>query len=387
MDQWYRSVISGERAGAWPAILRFYFEVLSWGYGVVIAVRNLLFDWGIRKQVKLPVPVISVGNITTGGTGKTPTVIMLVKELQKLGRNPAVLTRGYGAPKLADGTRGKSDEVMVIEHECPGVPVVVNGDRVAGGREAIAKFGADVLVLDDGFQHRRLARDLNIVLVDATEPMGIPGLIPRGTWREPPHNLKRANMIMLTRCEQVSPELADLAAGLLTQWVSARSIFQQRTAVTGLHDAQGNPVPLVAGADGVTPGTLEVNGGAGGGTWGGGGGRRVVAFAGIGNPQGFLHTVRSLGMQVVAGCWFDDHHQYRMPGDFEDLARGTRERGIEAWVTTLKDWVKMSNKPLPAGAAPVWHVRIEAMLGGHEQELLRSSLATLQGDPQITANS
>ena len=221
MDQWYRSVISGERAGAWPAILRFGFEVMSWGYGVGVGVRNALFDWKVLKEVRLPVPVISVGNITTGGTGKTPTVIMLVKELQKLGRKPAVLTRGYGAPKLAGGLRGKSDEVMVIEHECPGVPVVVNGDRVAGGREAIEKHGADVLVMDDGFQHRRLARDLNIVLVDATEPMGIPGLLPRGTWREPPHNLKRANMIMLTRCEQVSPELADLAAGLLTQWVSA----------------------------------------------------------------------------------------------------------------------------------------------------------------------
>jgi tetraacyldisaccharide 4'-kinase len=339
---------------------------------VVVGVRNLLFDWGIKKEVRLVdkegkrVPVISVGNITTGGTGKTPTVFLLVKELTKMGRKPAVLTRGYGAPKQTDGKgegRGKSDEVMVIESECPGVPVVVNGDRVAGGQEAIEKHGADVLVVDDGFQHRHLARDLNIVLVDATEPMGIPGLLPRGTWREPPYNLKRANMIMLTRCEQVNAELAELAelaGGLLTQWVNPRAIFQQRTAVTGVYDAQDNPVPLVA-------------------SLGGTGGYRVAAFAGIGNPGGFLRTVQSLGMNVAVGCWFDDHHRYQVSKDFEGLAKASGERKLDAWVTTMKDWVKLKGQAMPAGAPPVWHVRIEARLTEHEQELLRARLGTLGG--------
>ncbi len=366
MEQWYRSVISGERVGAGSALLRLGLEAVAAGYGLVVGTRNLSFDWGLRQQVQLTdhtgkkIPVISVGNITTGGTGKTPTVIMLVKELQKMGRRPAVLTRGYAAPKLPDGTRGKADEVLVIENECPGVPVVVNGDRVAGGRVAIENHDADVLVVDDGFQHRRLARDLNIVLVDATEPLGIPGLLPRGTWREPPHNLKRANMIMLTRCEQVSPELADRAAGLLTQWVSPRAIFQQRTAVTGVYDADGNPVPLVA-------------------SLGGAGGYRVAAIAGIGNPHGFLHTVQSLGMYVATGCWFDDHHRYRAPDDFRSLARLSAERGLEAWVTTFKDWVKLRGQPMPAGAPPIWHVRIEARLSHHEHELLRARLGTLDG--------
>ncbi len=109
MEQWYRSIISGERAGAFPAILRFVLEVLSWGYALIIYVRNFLYDVGVFKQVRLPVPVISVGNITTGGTGKTPTVILVAIELQNLGRKPAVRTRGYGARK-----GGKSDEVMFI---------------------------------------------------------------------------------------------------------------------------------------------------------------------------------------------------------------------------------------------------------------------------------
>jgi len=365
MDHWYRTVISGERFGAPSALLRFAFEILSWIYGLGVGIRNALFDYGIRKETRLPVPVISVGNITTGGTGKTPTVIMLAKELQRMGRKPAILTRGYGAPKLPDGTRGKSDEVMVIEHECPGVPVIVNGDRVAGGRQAIAKHGADVLLIDDGFQHRHLARDLNIVLVDATEPMGIPGLLPRGTWREPPHNLKRANMIMLTRCEQVAPDLAELAATLLTQWVSPRSIFQQRTAITGLYDESGNPVPLVAGLAAESS-------------------RRVAAFAGIGNPNGFLHTVQSLGLHVAAGFWFDDHHNYQLPHDFQKLLEGTKDRNLTAWVTTLKDWVKLATLRKPPGTPPIWHVRIEARLQAHEHELLRSKLTIL---PNATSTS
>jgi tetraacyldisaccharide 4'-kinase len=204
-----------------------------------------------------------------------------------------------------------------------------------------------------------LARDLNIVLIDATEPMGIPGVIPRGTWREPPYNLKRANVIMLTRCEQVSDQLADLAAGLLTQWVSPRSIFQQRTTITGLYDEAGNPVPLIAGVSG---------------------GRRVIAFAGIGNPTGFLHTVRSLGMQVSLSCWFDDHHNYDVDTDFRALEKASRDRRIDAWITTLKDWVKIRGEaaPEPGGSRPpIWHVRIESRLRPHEQELLRARLAAL----------
>jgi tetraacyldisaccharide 4'-kinase len=292
-------------------------------------------------------------------------------ELQRMGGRPAVVTRGYGAAKLPDGTRGKSDEVMVIESECPGVPVIVNGDRVAGGREAIAKHNADILVIDDGFQHRRIARDINIVLVDATEPLGIPGVLPRGTWREPPYNLKRANMIMLTRCEQVNAELANLAGGLLTQWVSPRAIFQQRTNVTGLYDASANPVALVAGGAGPASGTVA-----------GSRPRRVVSFAGIGNPNGFLHTVRSMGMEVVAGCWFDDHHRYHLPNDLDSIAKATEARQIEAWVTTLKDWVKLREKLNSNRGAedwpPIWHVRIEARLSAHETELLKSRLGTLR---------
>lgn len=340
MEHYYRSIISGERAGVIPALLRFTFAAASLLYGTLIRLRNLAYDLRLLKTHRLPVPVISVGNITTGGTGKTPTVIMICKELQRLGRKPAVLTRGYGAAKGQ-----QPDEVLVIRHECPGVPVIVNPDRVAGGREAVAKHAADTLVLDDGFQHRRLHRDLDIVLVDATEPLGVPGVLPRGTWREPPAGLARAHVLMLTRCEQVQQQLADFAAGLLTQWVAPRRIFQQHTHVLGIHDAQGRTVPLL--------------------------GQTVIAFAGIGNPGGFLHTVQSLGLKVSAACWFADHHNYT-PADFAPLQTLSDQRPIDAWVTTLKDAVKLAGIPLPR---PLWTVRIESQIHGHASEVFRDTLA------------
>lgn len=341
MEQWYKRTISGEAAGLIPAVVRAVLTIASWPYGLAMRARNWAYDAGRIRVVRLPVPVISVGNMTIGGTGKTPTVIMMVRDLVAMGRKPAVLTRGYGAVGGA-----LADEVQVIQRECPGVPVVVNGDRVAGGQEAISKFGADVLVLDDGFQHRRLYRDVNIVLVDATNPMGVPGIIPRGSWREPPRAMARATHIMLTRCEQVAPELVELAAGLLAQWVKPRNIFEQRTRVIGVFDATGRPV--VAN------------------------GQHVLVFAGVGNPEGFLNTVRSTGLIPSSGCWFDDHHNYHRDVDFQRMHELTAARSLDAWVTTVKDWVKIKDFKTPV---PIWHVRIESRIEGVQSSLWHGVLA------------
>ncbi len=341
MQQWYNRVITGEAVGVIPAILRWVLSVCSMIYGQIAQWRNIAYDLGWKRIIRMPVPVISVGNITTGGTGKTPTVIMIAKCLAEAGLKPAILTRGYGAKK---GER--SDEVMVMEQECPGIPVVINPDRIAGGKEAIARHKADVLILDDGFQHRRLARDLDIVLIDATSPLGVPGMLPRGAWREGPASLSRAHQIILTRCEQVSPELSDLAAGLLTQWVNPRRIYKQVTQVVGVFDQTGNPVPSRD--------------------------KTVLAFAGIANPDGFVRTLSDLGMHVSAGCWFDDHHRYAPELDFPEMLKLTAERHPAAWVTTTKDWVKLRNFNPPV---PLWQVRIAARITGVAGELWRQSLA------------
>ncbi len=340
MEQWYKRIISGEAAGLVPALVRYVLAAVALFYGLSVRLRNMAYDAGWKKVIKLPVPVISVGNLTTGGTGKTPTVIMIVQDLIKLGRRPAVLTRGYKAPQ-----NGVSDEVLVIQEECPGVPVLINRDRVAGGRQAIEKFGADVLILDDGYQHRRLARDLNLLLVDATSPMGIPGLLPAGSWREPPTGMRRADAIMLTRCEQVTPELADMAAGLLAEWRSPRVIFQQHTHVVGLFDAQGQRVSLIPD--------------------------RVLAFAGIANPEGFVRTLESMRMNVARGCWYGDHHQYDASRDTARLNDIAQSCNVSALVTTLKDWVKLRGTE---SKLPIYHVRIACHVAGPEAETWKEKL-------------
>ena len=341
MEQWYKRVISGEAAGLVPALARYILAFVAVFYGLAVRIRSAAFDHHWRKIEKLPVPVISVGNLTTGGTGKTPTVIMIVQELIKLGKHPAVLTRGYKAPQ-----GGMADEVLVIQEECPGIPVIINANRVAGGREAIEKHGADVLVLDDGYQYRRLARDMNLLLVDATSPMGIPGLVPRGSWREPPAAMARADIIMLTRCEQVPRELADMAAGLLAEWRSPRAIFQQHTSVTGLFDAQGHRVTLRDA--------------------------RAVAFAGIANPDGFVRTLESMGLNVVSGCWFGDHHQYNIAEDMPKLVKVAKSCAVPVLITTLKDWVKLRSA---ATTVPILHVRIACSIAGPEAQIWRETLA------------
>ena len=341
MQQWYTRVITGEAAGVIPAALRWVLSIVAIVYGQIVHWRNIAYDRGWKRISRVPVPVISVGNVTTGGTGKTPTVIMIARCLTEAGLKPAILTRGYGAKK---GER--SDEVMVMEQECPGVPVVINPDRIAGGREAISRFQANVLILDDGFQHRRLGRDLDIVLIDATSPLGVPGMFPRGSWRERPASLSRAHQIILTRCEQVSGELTDLAAGLLTQWINPRRIYKQVTEVVGVFDQNGNPVQVR--------------------------GQRVLAFAGIANPDGFVRTLADLGIDVSAGCWFDDHHRYKPELDFPEMLKLTVERQPAAWITTSKDWVKLKEFKAPV---PLWHVRIAARITGVAGELWRQSLA------------
>ncbi len=343
MQHWYNRVITGEAVGVIPAVLRWVLSLCALVYGQIIQWRNLAYDRGWKRVTRLPVPVISVGNITTGGTGKTPTVIMIARCLSEAGLKPAVLTRGYGAKK---GQR--PDEVLVIEQECPGVPVVINPDRIAGGKEAITRYQANVLILDDGFQHRRLGRDLDIVLIDATSPLGVPGMLPRGAWREGPASLGRAHQIILTRCEQVSAELTDLAAGLLTQWVNPRRIYKQVTEVAGVFDQNGNPVESR--------------------------GKTVLAFAGIANPDGFVRTLSDMGVDVSAGCWFDDHHQYVPELDFSEMLKLTAGRHPAAWVTTVKDWVKLRTFHPPV---PLWHVRISARITGVSGELWRQSLADL----------
>ena len=179
--------------------LRVLLRPVGWLYGLIICIRNRLYDWHMLRAVRLNVPVICVGNITAGGSGKTPVVIALCEALIRQGRRPGILTRGY------KGTGDDSDEVRLFHTALPEVPVIVDADRVRGGRRALVNHDIDVLVMDDGFQHRRLVRDCDVVLIDATNPWGYGHLLPSGLLREPISALKRASAILMTRCDQVAP--------------------------------------------------------------------------------------------------------------------------------------------------------------------------------------
>lgn len=305
-------------------------------YAAAVRARAMGYQGRVLQRVSLPVPVISVGNISFGGTGKTPTVISLVRDLVRQGRRPAVLTRGYG--RLADdelvligpGVRVSpkiaGDEPLELAERLPGVPIVINADRASGGRMALAR-GADVMVLDDGFQHLRLERNLDLVLIDAGDPWGGGKLPPLGRLREPLTSLRRASAVLVTKLpehggqvlETVQRRVEEIAPGLPVLGACLR-------------------VRKVTGPDGsVEVGALE--------------GRRVLAFAGIGRPGGFEQVLVDQGAEIVAGQWYADHHSYEA-GELDELVE--RAETLDAvLVTTAKDAVK-----LPAGA-PVWTVEIE----------------------------
>ena len=321
----YRKIVAGE-TGVWASPVRGLLWSAAVIYGRAIALRNAWYD---RKgtTVRLPVPVISVGNLTVGGTGKTPFVIDLVRRLDALGYSPAVIARGYGA------TPGEpNDEQKLIQKNCPSVAYVSDPDRRRAGEVACERFGADVIVLDDGFQHRRLARDLDIVLVDATCPFGYGHVLPRGLLREPVIGLRRAHIVVLTRCDQVScTELARIEARLRELAPGAAHLMCNHR-VTGIERLDGTPV----GANQLAP-TLK-----GVGAEGGLDRKRVVLFAGIAHPQSFVTTVSSLGADVVAARWFPDHHRYTRR-NLQSLLRGDRFPQHDFLVTTEKDAVKLAH--------------------------------------------
>lgn len=300
--------------------------LLSFPYRAAVALRNGLYDQGVLRQSRLPCPVISVGNITVGGTGKTPTVILLANLLRERGRRPAVLSRGYGGSAkdpvtvVSDGNsvlpdwRLAGDEPVLIAAAAPGIPVLTGRERLKTGWAAIKRFGADCLLLDDAFQHRALHRDLDIVLIDAAHPFGNGRLLPRGPLREPPASLQRAHLFIRTGAEKDPPAPLGSEAG--------------QASFRGSHCPQG----LVEGATGrlSPPDSLR--------------GLKVCAFAGIGRPDAFRKSLIEAGAEVVSFRNFPDHHPYCRP-ELDGLLRLAAESGAERIVTTEKDAIRLADFP------------------------------------------
>ncbi len=306
----YRRILSGE-AGGWAAPVRALLRLVELGYSAVVDARNRRYD-RCGPLVTLPCPLISIGNITVGGTGKTPLVIDLVRRLEQMGRNPAVLSRGY---KAAGGE--PNDEEKLIRKNCPNVVCVADPDRAAGGQRAIEEFGADVLVLDDGFQHRRLARTLDVVVIDATRPFGFGHVLPRGLLRERASGLGRADVIVLSRIDQVSH-----------QQLEQTRERARRLAPDAVHLACRHQVSSVESLDGTPINAV--------------GEKRAVLFAGIGHPGAFVTTARRLGVEVVGTRWFPDHHRYSR-SEVAALVDGKSFPPHDLLLTTEKDAVKLGD--------------------------------------------
>jgi tetraacyldisaccharide 4'-kinase len=265
------------------------------------------------------VPVVSVGNLTLGGTGKTPCVEYVARFYSDLGMQVAILSRGYGA------AHGPNDEALVLEENLPDVPHLQDPNRSAAADRAVEELESELLVLDDGFQHRRLHRDLDIVLIDATRPPQRDYLFPRGTLREPVSGLNRAGAILLTRCDQVDPA----AVSEHRDWLARR--FPGKPVATTEHRP-------TAEADELR-------------------GKTVGAFCGIGNPAAFRRTLEALGATVAAFRAFPDHHPYTR-ADVDDLRAWANGLPADAVVaTTQKDWVKLRLPDL--AGRPLRAVKVE----------------------------
>lgn len=303
-------------------------------YGLVLTFRRR--RWPKRNSARLDAPVISVGNITCGGTGKTPTVEMVVRELIDRGWNPAILSRGYGvSPGIADGNflqidfNKGNDEYRLLSENLPSVPHYQGRDRVACGREAITA-GADILVMDDGFQHLRLHRDADLVLLDALRPFDNGRVLPAGLLREPIGALEAADLIAVTRVELVSEERREAISAFLKERFPGIPVLLLESRPRALQELYGET---------LEPGFLK--------------GKEVCAFCGIGNPNSFELTLGKLGIRLAGFKPFSDHHAYDF-ATVEGLGTWARELGVDTIVMTQKDAVKIPKDWLDEEGGPRW---------------------------------
>ena len=298
-------------------------------YGGIQALRAWGYRHGLPPTFRPPCPVISVGNLTAGGTGKTPMVRWLAQQLRAMGKNPAIVSRGYGqeargavtvvadrsglllSPPLA------ADEAVLLARNLPGVPVLTGKKRIHPIRHAIERLGADIILLDDGFQHLQVARDLNLLLMDCRHPLGNGRLLPGGILRESPAALARCDAIVLTRARQ--PQWRHAARQLLAGLAPDKPLLFADHQPAGWHPLGGPSTPLPEPFPGPAP---------------------VFACAGIARPDAFRETLAALGVNLVGFHPFPDHHPFSAAA-MARLNAMARQAGAAFLLCTEKDAVKM----------------------------------------------
>ena len=305
--------------------------LLSYLYRIIWTIRKGLYDKGLLRVKQLPCPVICVGNITTGGTGKTPAVIYISKLLHGKRYRPAVLTRGYKRRSkdpvllISDGNailttpQESGDEPYLMAMRLKGIPVVVGADRFNSGRFAIDNFGNNLFILDDGFQHLKLYRDINILLVDASNPVGNASMLPAGILREPMTGISRADCIIISRANEGDKSKTE---GLVRSYNKKSPVFYSTLSVSGLSDASGKTYR----SDYFK-------------------GKSVLIFSGIGNPDSFKRSVQKIGGIIKGAIKFNDHHWYNNK-DMERISEEAASFSADAIITTEKDMIRITGSGL-----------------------------------------
>jgi tetraacyldisaccharide 4'-kinase len=342
MKDYLYKVITDQVEGFPVVIIRFFLFILSQIYSLLIKIQNYCYSQGFLKPASVDVFVISVGNITWGGTGKTSFIQLLVEHILAKGKTPTILIRGYkkapacpagrqnpkllpvrqaGKTQSPDNYQLMGDEAYLLKEKFPAVTVLVGRDRVASARKAVGAFNCDYLLLDDGFQHRRLGRNLDIVLIDCLNPFGNGYLIPRGILREPIQNLERANIIVMTNCEFDKQSQKQL-------WFMIKNINDNALIVyvsyrfKGLYELGTKKAKLIS----------EISG------------QRVGILASIGNFNSFKLAVdKFLEVKLEKEFNFPDHHEYS-DMDLETVVNASKQANLNMIITTEKDAVRLKSK-------------------------------------------
>lgn len=355
----YRKTITTRRPSAGAKILRAALFLPSWILQAWMLFRNWAYERNIFEVHKSSIPVISIGNLSVGGTGKTPVTLFIGKQLSEK-HKVAILSRGYRSPaekspapqilSIGEGpilpAEDTGDEAYLLASEIPEAIVIVGRDRVASARLAV-ELGADVILMDDGMQHRRLYRDLDIVVMDAKDPLGCGYCLPRGLLREPPSSLKRAQVIILTHCE---PCQKGGIAELIKPYTEATLISTQ-FQVAGARSKN----------DEVHDDLM---------------GMKVGVFAGVAQPDRVRRNVCQLGATVLRQESLGDHCTMS-PAELRALSQSLKAQGANYLVCTQKDFVKMTDKHHRASVLPILWIERELLMDSDEKTLMNQSLETV----------
>ncbi|AGB42294.1 tetraacyldisaccharide 4''-kinase [Halobacteroides halobius DSM 5150] len=332
LEKYLLEVITGQKRSIKDKVVLVLLTGLAWVYQGIVWTRKKAYDWGIKKSTKLSVPVISVGNITVGGTGKTPVVKMLARRLEKNNYQSVIINRGYKGQlekELGIVTDGEEillsaqkagDEAYMLASSLFSTPVLIGKERSKAGKLALEEFSPDFIILDDAFQHWQVKRDYDLVVVDATNPFANGYLLPRGRLREPVTSLQRANCLLLTKADQITPEKLKKIKKCLRRFNPQALIITTRHKPTYLRNIGKQEYKQL---------DLE--------------GEKVLAVSGIGNPQAFEETLRNLGAQVVDKFRFIDHHTYTKDQIMEIFTIASKQN-VDRIITTEKDVVSINQE-------------------------------------------